>query len=179
MTDLDTAAKEISSHCVSNASGVFHHKMIVEGTPSNILLSGQNHTFGELINYLSPDTKVSKRHPIDIVCINPTSDWRRIDAHDVNMMSFWCQCLCSESLNNSYKSDIRVSKRHHVDIMCVDPTSIWRRIDAHDVNIMSFWHTSSLLFTGKFMWPSTMFTFWQSNTWWRIFLFAPYSMFMI
>ena len=30
----------------------------------------------------------SKRHHIDIMCIDPTSDGRRIDAHDVNMMSF-------------------------------------------------------------------------------------------
>ena len=30
----------------------------------------------------------SKRHHIDIMCADPTSDGRRIDAHDVNMMSF-------------------------------------------------------------------------------------------
>ena len=32
----------------------------------------------------------SKRHHIDIMCVDPTSIGRRIDAHDVNMMSFWC-----------------------------------------------------------------------------------------
>ena len=32
----------------------------------------------------------SKRHHIDIMCVDPTPIGRRIDAHDVNMMSFWC-----------------------------------------------------------------------------------------
>ena len=31
------------------------------------------------------------RH-IDIMCVNLTSDWSRIDAYDAIMMSFWCQC---------------------------------------------------------------------------------------
>ena len=30
----------------------------------------------------------SKRHHIDIMCVDPKSMGRRIDAHDVNMMSF-------------------------------------------------------------------------------------------
>ena len=34
---------------------------------------------------------ISKRHHIDIMCVDPTCDWRRIDAYDINMMSFWCQ----------------------------------------------------------------------------------------
>ena len=29
------------------------------------------------------------------VCIDPTSIWHRVDAHDDNMILFWCQCLCS------------------------------------------------------------------------------------
>ena len=32
-----------------------------------------------------------RRH-IDIMCVNLTSDWSRIDAYDAIMMSFWCQC---------------------------------------------------------------------------------------
>ena len=31
----------------------------------------------------------SKRHLIDIMSIDPTSDWRRIDVHGINIMSFW------------------------------------------------------------------------------------------
>ena len=40
-----------------------------------------------------------QRHHIDIMRVDPTSDWRRIDAHDVNMMSFWCQRLYSGALS--------------------------------------------------------------------------------
>ena len=31
----------------------------------------------------------SKRRHIDIMCVNPMSIWRLIDAYDVNMKSFW------------------------------------------------------------------------------------------
>ena len=42
---------------------------------------------GETHGVLS-QTEESKRHHIDIMYIDPTSIVRRIDAHDVNMMSF-------------------------------------------------------------------------------------------
>ena len=37
--------------------------------------------------FITPESE-SKRDHIDIMCVDPTSDGRRIDAHDVNMMSF-------------------------------------------------------------------------------------------
>jgi len=74
------------------------------------------------------------------------SDWHWIGAHDVNMMSFWCQFLCSESWNNSLHwllvswliTEWVSVFRHQKDIILTSCASIWCQSYVHDLNMMSF-----------------------------------------